>query len=207
MQAALALARYDLAKRRPPQGSNVSEEDANKRLNYLRQVRRRRFWAQCVTMHLVAASSIQPRQTRSLHACHLQALTLYKGVLKEQPSNIFAANGIGVCLAESSMLEAARETFTVVQVGVVQHHDAGGFSMFQPKPCRMHRSQEASAASAGFMRVPDVFINLANVHLARTDYVSATKLYEQASRLHHGRNTQVQGSCTGLWASRTHDVN
>lgn len=48
----------------------------------------------------------------------MQALQHYKTVLKEQPANIFAANGIGVCLAEMGLLEAARETFMAVKVCV-----------------------------------------------------------------------------------------
>lgn len=42
---------------------------------------------------------------------------MYKRVLKEQPSNMYAAHGLGCVLAELGHLEEAKEVFSRVQVG------------------------------------------------------------------------------------------
>jgi RNA polymerase-associated protein CTR9 len=50
------------------------------------------------------------------------------------------------------------------------------------------------ALSDGFLTIPDVLINLANVHLARCDYQDAVHLYRTAlDKLEHKHHPQVRG--------------
>ncbi len=46
----------------------------------------------------------------------LQATHYYRAVLNSAPSNIYAAHGMGVALAERGALNDAREVFVIVQV-------------------------------------------------------------------------------------------
>ncbi|EFN52318.1 hypothetical protein CHLNCDRAFT_139104 [Chlorella variabilis] len=89
-----------------------------------------------------------------VHYSH--ALELYRRVLEKDEGCIFAANGVGCVLAELGNLTAAKEVFLQVQ--------------------------EASAASDGFLRMPDAWINLANVYLAQEQYTAAIQMYKNALR-------------------------
>lgn len=51
--------------------------------------------------------------------------------------------------------------------------------------------QEAAHASQGFMQLPDVYINQANVQLARGDATGAILLYQQAGKAYHNKNPRV----------------
>ncbi|GBF96613.1 hypothetical protein Rsub_09359 [Raphidocelis subcapitata] len=108
-------------------------------------------------------------RTEAARARHKQsvenALGLYRSVLKAQPSNAFAANGLGVCLAEGGHLDAAREAFLAVQ--------------------------QAAVSSAGFMRLPDVYVNQGHVALAKQAYEQALALYDRAAAESHANDTQV----------------
>jgi hypothetical protein len=56
------------------------------------------------------------------------------------------------------------------------------------------------AASDGFLHIPDLYINLANVALASEDYDDALRLYKVAmSRLDANKQSQVwrEGVCVG----------
>jgi tetratricopeptide (TPR) repeat protein len=46
----------------------------------------------------------------------LQALNMYREVLKQQPDNIYAVNGLGTCLAELGHMAAAKQAFDEVGV-------------------------------------------------------------------------------------------
>lgn len=48
--------------------------------------------------------------------------------------------------------------------------------------CPCLQVQEASAATNGFWRMPDAWINLANVYLAQQQYVPAIQMYKNALR-------------------------
>lgn len=77
-------------------------------------------------------------------------------MLAKERHNVWAANGVGAALAELGHLDAARSVFAEVHT--------------------------AMAAAQGFLQVPDVIINLANVHLARQEYPDAIHLYKLALR-------------------------
>lgn len=110
----------------------------------------------------------------------LQSEISYREVLTAEPRNVYAANGLGVVLAERGSLDAARDTFSMVQ--------------------------EAAAASGGFVKLPDVWINLANLYLAKQNYASAIQMYLNASKVYNNKNSKVglgQESCFAVlccWA-------
>ncbi|KAL6746592.1 Paf1 complex component [Haematococcus lacustris] len=87
-------------------------------------------------------------------ACLFRALELYHAVLLHDPRNAFAANGIGAALAELGRLDEAQSVFKDVQ--------------------------EVAAASGAFLHIPDLYINLAHVALAKQEYTSAVRLYRLA---------------------------
>lgn len=46
--------------------------------------------------------------------------------------------------------------------------------------------QEAAAASEGLLRIPDVAVNLGNVHLAQQEYVAAIQMYQSTLKKYYG---------------------
>lgn len=46
--------------------------------------------------------------------------------------------------------------------------------------------QEAAAASEGLLRIPDVAVNLGNLHLAQQEYVAAIQMYQSTLRRFYG---------------------
>lgn len=52
----------------------------------------------------------------------------------------------------------------------------------------------ASAKTRGFMRLPETYVNLGNLWLARQQYSDALTMYEHASKLHNHKNAQVRGA-------------
>ncbi len=63
----------------------------------------------------------------------------YKGVLASQHNNLYAANGVGVVLAEHGMLDAARDVFVIVQVGCnVNIQQTGGCAA---ATCSLHHKR------------------------------------------------------------------
>eukprot|EP00240_Pyramimonas_obovata_P000109 CAMPEP_0118921074 /NCGR_PEP_ID=MMETSP1169-20130426/461_1 /TAXON_ID=36882 /ORGANISM="Pyramimonas obovata, Strain CCMP722" /LENGTH=1092 /DNA_ID=CAMNT_0006861731 /DNA_START=195 /DNA_END=3470 /DNA_ORIENTATION=- len=83
------------------------------------------------------------------------AMTLYQKVLHLHSDNIYAANGIGVCLAEQGKIDQAKDVFTSVQ--------------------------EVAAGSTERC-LPDVWVNLAHIYLALAQYNSAIKMYQGCLR-------------------------
>lgn len=91
----------------------------------------------------------------------------YRRALVADPSNIYAANGLGCVFAESGRLIEAKEVFLQVQ--------------------------EASAATDGFMRVPDIWVNLANVCSGLRQHSTAEQTYINAmKRFPEARDARVQ---------------
>jgi tetratricopeptide (TPR) repeat protein len=55
------------------------------------------------------------------------------------------------------------------------------------KGCTRHEQvQEAAAASEGLLRIPDVAVNLGNLHLAQQEYVAAIQMYQSTLRRFYG---------------------
>lgn len=102
-----------------------------------------------------------------------KALNIYREVLRQQPDNIYAVNGLGTCLAELGQMAAAKQAFDEVI--------------------------RASAKTRGFMRLPETYVNLGNLWLARQQYSDALTMYEHASKLHNHKNAQVL-----LYMARAH---
>ena len=109
-------------------------------------------------VHLYSSpSDISKENSRMRVETHLaHALGVYSRVLEKDPGNVFAANGVGCILAESGRLNEAKEVFLTVQ--------------------------EAAAGTDGFLRLPDVWVNLAGVYLGLKKYTAAVQTYEKAMR-------------------------
>eukprot|EP00873_Tetraselmis_striata_P036611 jgi/Tetstr1/456875/TSEL_043547.t1 len=82
-----------------------------------------------------------------------KALECYKNALTKDGANAYAANGIGVVLAEQGSMETAKDIFTKVHEAVASN-------------------------PAWQISLPDAQLNLANIFLACQEYVSAIKLYQ-----------------------------
>ncbi|PIA27250.1 hypothetical protein AQUCO_08200042v1 [Aquilegia coerulea] len=101
-----------------------------------------------------------------LEATHLEkAKELYTKVLVQHPSNLYAANGAAVVLAEKGQFDVAKDIFTQVQ--------------------------EAASGSI-FVQMPDVWINLAHVYFAQGQFALAVKMYQNCLRkFYYNTDTQV----------------
>ncbi|OWM74440.1 hypothetical protein CDL15_Pgr013344 [Punica granatum] len=96
------------------------------------------------------------RRNPKLEATHLEkAKELYTRVLVQHNSNLYAANGAGVVLAEKGQFDVSRDIFTQVQ--------------------------EAASGSI-FIQMPDVWINLAHVYFAQGNFDLAVKMYQNCLR-------------------------
>ncbi|CAI5941552.1 unnamed protein product [Closterium sp. NIES-65] len=97
--------------------------------------------------------SARPTRDTKAEASFLEkAREMFHKALTGSSSNMYAANGVGSVVAERGLFDVAKDIFTSVQ--------------------------EASSAP-GTTDLPDVWMNLANVHLAKGDYALAVKLYEK----------------------------
>ncbi|KAG0490123.1 hypothetical protein HPP92_006986 [Vanilla planifolia] len=106
------------------------------------------------------------RRDQKLEATHFEkAKELYTKVLVMRPSNLYAANGAGVILAEKGHFDVAKDVFTQVQ--------------------------EAASGSI-FVQMPDVWINLAHVYFAQGHFSLAVKMYQNCLRkFYHNTDSQV----------------
>ncbi|KAL2624333.1 hypothetical protein R1flu_008578 [Riccia fluitans] len=96
------------------------------------------------------------RKDPKLEATHLEkAKELYQNVLVRKPNNMYAANGIGIVLAEKGIFDLSKEVFTQVQ--------------------------EAAAGNIA-VEMPDVWINLAHIYLAQGQFALAVKMYQNCLR-------------------------
>ncbi|KAJ7515098.1 hypothetical protein O6H91_23G071200 [Diphasiastrum complanatum] len=91
-----------------------------------------------------------------LEATHLEkARELYQKVLVQRPNNLYAANGLGVVLAEKGLFDISKDIFTQVQ----------------------------EAASGNItVQMPDVWINLAHVFVGQGQFGLAVKMYQNCLR-------------------------
>lgn len=106
------------------------------------------------------------KRNPKLEATHLEkAKELYTNILLQHPSNLYAANGAGVVLAEKGQFDISKELFTQVQ--------------------------EAASGSV-FVQMPDVWINLAHVHFAQGNFALAVKMYQNCLRkFYYNTDSQV----------------
>ena len=93
-----------------------------------------------------------------------RAYSLYQKTLQKNGSNVFAANGLGIVLAERGRIDEAKTVFQLVQEGM---------------------------AARGAINA-DILINQGHVHLAKAQYVQAAKLYERAqNQFYFNQNEHV----------------
>ncbi|BBN12945.1 RNA polymerase-associated protein CTR9 [Marchantia polymorpha subsp. ruderalis] len=106
------------------------------------------------------------RKDPKLEATHLEkAKELYNKVLVQKPNNMYAANGIGIVLAEKGIFDLSKEVFTQVQ--------------------------EAAAGNVT-VEMPDVWINLAHIYLAQGQFALAIKMYQNClRRFYYNTESQV----------------
>ncbi|KAK8913860.1 hypothetical protein KSP39_PZI024157 [Platanthera zijinensis] len=98
-----------------------------------------------------------------LEATHLEkAKELYTKVLMLRPTNLYAANGAGVILAEKGQFDVSKDVFTQVQ--------------------------EAASGSI-FVQMADVWINLAHVYFAQGHFALAVKMASLGLRLRFHKAT------------------
>ncbi|CAH2052255.1 unnamed protein product [Thlaspi arvense] len=96
------------------------------------------------------------KRNPKLEATHLEkAKELYTKVLTQHNSNMYAANGSGIILAEKGQFDIAKDLFTQVQ--------------------------EAASGSV-FRQMPDVWVNLAHVYFAQGNFALAVKMYQNCLR-------------------------
>ncbi|KAL3681937.1 hypothetical protein R1sor_024893 [Riccia sorocarpa] len=106
------------------------------------------------------------RKDPKLEATHFEkAKELYQRVLLQKPNNMYAANGIGIMLAEKGIFDLAKEVFTQVQ--------------------------EAAAGNV-VVEMPDVWINLAHIYLAQGQFALAIKMYQNClKRFYYNTESQI----------------
>ncbi|KAI9192882.1 hypothetical protein LWI28_028931 [Acer negundo] len=106
------------------------------------------------------------KRAPKLEATHLEkAKELYTRVLIQHTSNLYAANGAGVVLAEKGHFDVSKDIFTQVQ--------------------------EAASGSV-FVQMADVWINLAHVYFAQGNFALAVKMYQNCLRkFYHNTDAQI----------------
>ncbi|KAH1209488.1 Protein CTR9 [Glycine max] len=106
------------------------------------------------------------KRNPKLEATHLEkAKELCTRVLIQHSSNLYAANGAAVVLAEKGHFDVSKDIFTQVQ--------------------------EAASGSV-FVQMPDVWINLAHVYFAQGNFTLAVKMYQNCLRkFYHNTDSQI----------------
>ncbi|CAJ1975761.1 unnamed protein product [Sphenostylis stenocarpa] len=106
------------------------------------------------------------KRNPKLEATHLEkAKELYTRVLIQHSSNLYAANGAAVVLAEKGHFDVSKDIFTQVQ--------------------------EAASGSV-FVQMPDVWINLAHVYFAQGNFALAVKMYQNCLRkFYYNTDSQI----------------
>ena len=105
------------------------------------------------------------KKAPKLEAIHLEkAREFYQKALVQQPNNMYAANGIGIVLAERGLFDVSKDIFTQVQ--------------------------EAATGNLA-VDMPDVWINLGHIYLAQGQFALAVKMYHNCLRRFYN-NTDSQ---------------
>eukprot|EP00898_Chlorokybus_atmophyticus_P007473 jgi/Chlat1/7727/Chrsp66S07319 len=109
-------------------------------------------------------SSVETSNPEKKEKLLANALRMFEDVLESKHNNIYAANGIGIILAERGRIEAAKEVFTLVQEAA------------------------ASELTGGMAHA---YENLGHIFLAQGHYVNAIKMYENALKKSDSRDVSV----------------
>ena len=101
---------------------------------------------------------------------HLEyAATMYTKALQKSESNLFAANGLGILLAEKGKIEVAKESFQLVAEGL-RAAPAGGEG----------DADANGAAEDRASKFPDIWINQGHIQHAKGNWDAAARHYAQA---------------------------
>ena len=112
------------------------------------------------------------RQMEKEHLEHAQ--TMYTKALQKSGSNLFAANGLGILLADKGKIDEAKTTFQLVAEGITAAAEATG------------GDRDRLATS------PDISINQGHIQMAKGNFIAAARHYEQAqSQFYHNMNDRV----------------
>lgn len=99
---------------------------------------------------------------------------LYNKVLSQNPSSIYAANGIAILTAEKGNIDAAKDIFASVQEGAM------GSTAY-------NRNKEPVSGC-----MPSVWVNLAHIHQAQGNYKAAVGLYQNClHRFYNGTDVYI----------------
>ena len=109
---------------------------------------------------------------RAVEKEHLDhAATMYTKALQKSESNLFAANGLGILLADKGKVDEAKATFQLVAEGITAATADGA---------KAGDEGVADAAAQRLASSPDIWINQGHVQMAKGNYVAAARHYEQA---------------------------
>ena len=143
-------------------------------------------------------------KVREAEQQHLDyAATLYTKALQKSGSDLFAANGLGILLAEKGRIDEAKVTFQMVAEGISAAAAAGVEGGDASAPGTGVDANEA--AKERLMTSPDIWINQGHIQMAKGNYVAAARHYEQAQAqfffnldhrvmLYQARNSYEAGS-------------
>ena len=102
---------------------------------------------------------------------HLEyAATMYTKALQKSESNLFAANGLGILLAEKGKIEEAKETFQMVAEGLRAAATNGDESSGDANGAARDRAS----------KFPDIWINQGHIQMAKGNWDAAARHYAQA---------------------------
>jgi len=103
-----------------------------------------------------------------IEQCYKRALEHYHKALSLDPHNMYAANGIGMILAEKGHFQQAKDVFLKVREAV-----AGNVSSISNS-----NSNQSFANQNNSIYFPDSWINLAHIYSELGQHMNAIKLYE-----------------------------
>ena len=102
---------------------------------------------------------------RAVEKEHLDhAATMYTKALQKSESNLFAANGLGILLADKGKVDEAKATFQLVAEGITAATADGA---------KAGDEGVADAAAQRLASSPDIWINQGHVQMAKGNYVAA----------------------------------
>jgi RNA polymerase-associated protein CTR9 len=123
-----------------------------------------------------------PKVREAVEAHLTHAATLYTKALQKSGSDLFAANGLGILLAEKGRIDEAKVTFQMVAEGISAAAAAGaeGDAVGGSGSGGNGGGDTNEAAKERLMTSPDIWINQGHIQMAKGNYVAAARHYEQA---------------------------